>query len=435
MRMRTTLTAGCLAVAAIGLSAQSAFAGDVRVVDQSTGNPRLLFSEARTPDPADPAKTVNVAETNDITITQAGNFLLVTDASTPPNATPGKNYPGCSATGDPSTVQCQSGVGQLSFDLGDNNDTFDNKTGVAAVITGGMGTDTIINSGSGDDLISINGGARPEADIVRDCGAGTDTVDADKKDDYSAARNCETIKVAGVVVNQGGPPPPAPGSPPPPPPNRPVVNPSPIGTAAPVAQSQLGVAPTNKPGACVIPFIGTPGADRIEGSPQGDKEYGLAGDDYMRGQAGDDCLYGLDGKDVLIGEEGLDLLVGGNGNDALYGGLGNDRLYGAAGRDRLYGNAGADRLSGGAGDDRLLGSAGNDQLFGGAGNDLLDGGSGNDVISGGLGRDHIIAGAGADRINVHDGQRDVVNCGSGRDIVSADRRDVLRNCERVTRRR
>ncbi len=431
--MRTTLTAGCLAVAAIGLSAQAASAADVRLqADPTTGQPRVLFTEARTPDPADPTKTVNVPEINNVTVTMSGDFILITD-TTAPNATPGKNYPGCSPTGDPATVQCTAAV-RMDFVLGNLNDTIDNRTAIATQITGGMGTDTIINSGGGDDLISINGGAQPERDIVQECDGGNDVVDADKLDDLAGARNCETIKVAGVVQG-GGPPPPAPsGSPPPPPPNRPV-NPSPIGTAAPVAQSAIGVAPTSNPGACVIPFIGTPGADRIEGSPQGDKEYGLAGDDYMRGQAGDDCLYGLDGKDTLIGEEGLDLLVGGNGNDALYGGPGNDRLYGAAGRDRLYGNAGGDRLSGGASDDRMLGSAGNDQLFGGAGNDLLDGGLGNDVISGGPGRDHIIAGAGSDRINVRDGQRDVVNCGPGRDIVSADRRDVLRNCERVTRRR
>ncbi|MGZ6708429.1 MAG: calcium-binding protein [Solirubrobacteraceae bacterium] len=437
MRTRARFATACIAVAATGLFAQSAFAGDVRVVDQSTGHPRLMFTEARTPDPADPTKTVNVVETNDITITASGNFIFVKDASTPPNTAPGKNYPGCSPTGDPSTVQCQAtAISQLYFDLGDNNDTFDNQTGIPAVVIGGMGTDTIINAGAGNDLISINGGTKPERDIVQSCGAGDDTVDADKKDDFSAAQGCETIKVGGVVVNQGGPPPPSGGgNPPPPPAGKPVINPSPRGTPAPVSATQLVVAPTTKPGACQITFIGTASADRIEGSPNGDKEYGLAGNDYMRGQAGDDCLYGLDGNDILVGEEGLDLLVGGNGNDRLYGGLGNDRLFGTAGNDRLSGDAGADRLSGGAGADVLRGGAGNDQLFGGLGNDLLDGGPGNDVLSGGLGRDHVIAGAGSDRINVHDGQRDVVNCGPGRDTVTADRKDVLRNCERVTRRR
>lgn len=37
---------------------------------------------------------------------------------------------------------------------------------------------------------------------------------------------------------------------------------------------------------------------------------------------------------------------------------------------------------------------------------------------------------------VRDGKRDTVDCGSGRDKVSADRKDKIRaNCERITRRR
>src|SRR6478736_5149414 len=46
-----------------------------------------------------------------------------------------------------------------------------------------------------------------------------------------------------------------------------------------------------------------------------------------------------------------------------------------------------------------------DHLNGGKGHDVRDGNSGNDTI------------------NARDGQRDVVNCGSGRDRVRADKRD------------
>jgi hypothetical protein len=43
---------------------------------------------------------------------------------------------------------------------------------------------------------------------------------------------------------------------------------------------------------------------------------------------------------------------------------------------------------------------------------------------------------GPDRFLIRDGKRDTVNCGRGRDVVRADRRDrVRRNCERVIRRR
>jgi hypothetical protein len=53
---------------------------------------------------------------------------------------------------------------------------------------------------------------------------------------------------------------------------------------------------------------------------------------------------------------------------------------------------------------------------------------------GGPERDIGRGGAGNDTINVRDGQRDVVNCGPGRDNVTADEVDVVRNCEHVARR-
>jgi Ca2+-binding RTX toxin-like protein len=433
MRKRTTLVAACAAVAATALSAQSAFAGDVRVIDQSTGQPRLLFTEARTaPDPT--GATSNVPEQNNVTISLSGTAITVQD-TIPLNQVPGRNYPGCASV-DPNTVSCDAtGMSQLSFNLGDLEDRFNNTTAIPAGVVGGSGTDTIVSAGAGDDLISVNGGSKPETDIVGDCGAGNDTVDADRKDDLTAAANCETIKVGGVVLNPGTPPPPPGGvNTPTPPAGKPVVSASPAGTPAPLSVAQLGIAPTRKAGACAVRFIGTATADRIEGTPGGDIEYGMAGDDYMRGQAGDDCLYGLNGNDTLIAEEGGDLLVGGDGRDRLYAGPGTDRLFGNAGNDRLNGDAGVDRLSGGDGADLLRGGANSDQIFGGLGNDLADAGPGNDVISAGPGADHVIAGAGNDRINVRDHRRDVVNCGAGRDSVTADRVDKLLNCERATRR-
>ena len=48
----------------------------------------------------------------------------------------------------------------------------------------------------------------------------------------------------------------------------------------------------------------------------------------------------------------------------------------------------------------------------------------------------IEGGSGNDTILVRDGTRDRINCGSGRDKVTADRRDkIAKNCERVSRRR
>jgi Ca2+-binding RTX toxin-like protein len=65
----------------------------------------------------------------------------------------------------------------------------------------------------------------------------------------------------------------------------------------------------------------------------------------------------------------------------------------------------------------------------------VNGSSGNDRISLGSGRDTALGGSGNDTISARDGFRDAINCGPGRDRVTADRSDrVHRNCERVSRR-
>lgn len=124
---------------------------------------------------------------------------------------------------------------------------------------------------------------------------------------------------------------------------------------------------------------------------------GTAGSDIVRGTAAAERISTLGGNDVVDGAGGDDCILGGDGNDVLRGGDGAD------------------------------------EIDGGAGNDVIDGGAGNDIITGGPGRDVISAGAGDDTVNVADGEVDVVDCGPGVDTVVADRFDVLRNCENVTR--
>jgi Ca2+-binding RTX toxin-like protein len=94
----------------------------------------------------------------------------------------------------------------------------------------------------------------------------------------------------------------------------------------------------------------------------------------------------------------------------------NDTIWGLAGHDVLRGGLGSDRLYGGIGRDTLIGDAGNDILVGGTQRDTFWGGKGDDVISS------------------RDGMREVVTCGAGTDRVIADRLDVVRGCEKVTRR-
>lgn len=86
-----------------------------------------------------------------------------------------------------------------------------------------------------------------------------------------------------------------------------------------------------------------------------------------------------------------------------------------------------------AGADRLLGTAAGDSLDGRGGADRLRSLGGEDCLAGGSGRDRLAAGAGDDHVDAADGARDRVRCGSGRDEVTADRRDRLSGCERVHR--
>jgi hypothetical protein len=109
---------------------------------------------------------------------------------------------------------------------------------------------------------------------------------------------------------------------------------------------------------------------------------------------------------------------------------------GSGGNDRLVGTAAGDRLKGRGGNDRLAGGKGDDCLSGGGGKDRLRGGGGNDKLTGGNGVDKLDGGGGNDTIDSRDKRRETVRCGKGKqDRVTADRKDRLRGCERVKRRR
>jgi hypothetical protein len=98
---------------------------------------------------------------------------------------------------------------------------------------------------------------------------------------------------------------------------------------------------------------------------------------------------------------------------------------------RIIGTAKADYLPGGGFDDVILGRGGNDTLVGGAGADRMDGGAGNDVLTGGAGGDVLVGGLGSDTVYAADGERDIVDCGAGRDRAVVDSVDTVKNCEVV----
>ena len=140
----------------------------------------------------------------------------------------------------------------------------------------------------------------------------------------------------------------------------------------------------------ILPTVGTPGADRFNGSGQGDVFRGLGGADFISGAGGADTLSGDGGGDTVVGGAGGDILNGGAGNDQVRGGGGADRMTGGGGRDQLIGGGGNDRLVGGAGADTISGGVGRDQLTGGGGADRLIAGGGADRLTGGGGADRFV---------------------------------------------
>jgi Tol biopolymer transport system component len=136
----------------------------------------------------------------------------------------------------------------------------------------------------------------------------------------------------------------------------------------------------------------------------------------------------------VVGTAGPDVLHG-SFSQVVLGLGGNDTLY----ADDTYYFFDGDSLYGGPGSDHLVGGSGRDILSGGPGNDVISGGGSADTITGGPGRDRIDGGGGGDVIYARDGQRDTIDCGkngygkAGRDIVYADKIDVISHCEIVHR--
>lgn len=168
-------------------------------------------------------------------------------------------------------------------------------------------------------------------------------------------------------------------------------------------------------------FMGTEGADTINGTTN---------DDIINALGGNDIVFSHDGDDIVYAGDGVDTVIGGNGNDYLYGEQGNDHLAGEAGADYIDGGEGSDIASyissdsgifidlgkgvadgghatgdtlvsienihgsiyddiiyGSSDTNLLIGSGGDDQLFGLDGDDFFVGGAGDDVLDGGSGVD------------------------------------------------
>ncbi|GAB2617921.1 hypothetical protein Aab01nite_31470 [Paractinoplanes abujensis] len=151
-------------------------------------------------------------------------------------------------------------------------------------------------------------------------------------------------------------------------------------------------------------ITGGNGNDLIEGGAGQDTLDGGDDNDTVRGGSGTDNVFGRGGADTLDGGDDRDYVDGGAGDDTLTGGLGDDTLYGLSGHDTLDGGDGRDYLEGGTGNDTLTGGAGNDMLSGGRDNDVISGGTGDDVIYTGAGRDAVHGGNGTDTAYLQQGE-------------------------------
>jgi hypothetical protein len=121
-----------------------------------------------------------------------------------------------------------------------------------------------------------------------------------------------------------------------PPPNRPLI-------VCPGMPAPTPPGPA-RPNPCTM--VGTPAADRLDGTARRDVVCAFGGRDEIRARGGRDVALGADGPDRIAGGSGKDRLNGGTGRDRLDGGPGRDVLIGGPGRDVCVGKRGHDRFRG-----------------------------------------------------------------------------------------
>jgi Ca2+-binding RTX toxin-like protein len=188
--------------------------------------------------------------------------------------------------------------------------------GVANVVRGGSGHDTLHGLG-GDDLLVGNGGNNAlfggDGNDTLVGGAGGDRIEGNAgRDILIGGGGTDFFTVDPLDVVNGGP-----G----------------LDSAVIAAPGRYAVGDT-----AVEKWTGSSGADAIDGSSA---QIALR----LIGERGNDTLVGGSGADRLFGGDGNDLLIGGPGADRLEGGAGDDTLDSGPGTELLYGGTGADRFS------------------------------------------------------------------------------------------
>ncbi len=147
-----------------------------------------------------------------------------------------------------------------------------------------------------------------------------------------------------------------------------------------------------------VTVVGGEGDDTVRSPSDGDHQV-IGGD-------GRDSVDAGNGDSYVSGGADRDYLDGEGGDDDLYGGHGDDTVYGTDGNDTVSGGEGQDYLEGARGDDLVLGGAGDDVVSGGRDDDTLVGGAGDDVAYAGRGDDTTYGGSGSDTAYSEDGDDD-----------------------------
>ncbi|MDD5276902.1 MAG: calcium-binding protein [Methylovulum sp.] len=156
-------------------------------------------------------------------------------------------------------------------------------------------------------------------------------------------------------------------------------------------------------------------ANIITGNAADNTLKGNDGDDNLKGRAGDDLLDGGMGKDILAGGTGNDTYIVDNKNDSIIErhDTGTDTVEAlrswalGANIENLVLIGGADGI-GNALDNNITGNNGGNTLRGAAGNDILNGKTGVDALYGDTGNDLL---------KIEDFNGDVIDGGSGSDIL------------------
>jgi Ca2+-binding RTX toxin-like protein len=264
---------------------------------------------------------------NNLVITRSGNRVTFNDTVTL------KAGKGCKAvSGDKTAVTCTYDSSTMVVKLGDKNDTFVNKTGMAVNAYGESGNDNLTGGSGGDKLDGSTGSDKLYGGAGGDGllgGSGNDLLDGGDGDDgFEGGDGNDTLvgRLGNDFLNGAA--------------------------GKDVYWAGGGDDTMDDAGVSADVFHGGAGVDVVDYSnrkkPVVADLDGRTGDD---GQSGEKDTIHTD-VEGLRGSQAGSRLTGNEQNNFLTGGLGNDILNGLGGDDELIGDAGRNTLDGGIGADR-----------------------------------------------------------------------------------